>query len=57
MEWCAHPVAHFSNTKLDCKPIHQRENHRPNGKLEGLISETYEMIGETRQFLTGYCLC
>ncbi|CAF4944962.1 unnamed protein product, partial [Rotaria socialis] len=57
IDWCAHPVAHLSTTKLGCIPSHPRGDRRLHAELTRHISETYGMIDETGQFLTGYLLC
>ena len=57
MEWCAHPVAHLSTTKLGCRPNHPRGNRRLHVELARYISDAYGMIDEMGQFLTRYRLC
>ncbi|CAF4587125.1 unnamed protein product, partial [Rotaria socialis] len=57
IDLCAHPVAHPSTTKLGCRPSHPRGDRILHAELTRHISETYGMIDETGQFLTGYHLC
>ncbi|CAF1544967.1 unnamed protein product [Rotaria magnacalcarata] len=57
IDWCAHPVAHLSTTKLGCRLSHPRGDRRLHAELTRHISETDGMIDETGQFLTGYHLC
>ncbi|CAF3535938.1 unnamed protein product [Rotaria socialis] len=57
IDWCAYPVAHLSTTNLGCRPILPRGDRRLHAELARHTSESYGMIDETGQFLTGYRLC